>query len=56
MLVTSDQVEAGLDKLADEYWDALFAKSHDALASLAALAEREDEVGLTDDLDPDSLL
>ena len=56
MLVTSDQVEAWLDKLADEYWDALFAKSHDVLASLAALAEREDEAGLTDDLDPDSLL
>ena len=56
MLVTSDQVEAWLDKLDDVRWDALFAKSHDVLASLAAQAEREDEAGLTDELDPDSLL
>ena len=56
MLVTSDQVEAWLDKLADEYWDALFAKSHDVLASLAAQAQHEDDDGLTDELDPDSLL
>ena len=41
MLVASDQAEARLDKLADERWDALFAKSHDVLASLAAQAERE---------------
>ena len=56
MLVTPDQVEAWLDKLDDERWDALFAKSHDVLASLAAQAQREDEAGLTDELDPDSLL
>ena len=56
MLVTSDQVEAWLDKLDDERWDALFAKSHDVLASLAARAQHEDDAGLTDELDPDSLL
>ena len=56
MLVASDQVEAWLDKLADERWDALFAESQDVLASLAAQAKREDEAGLTDELDPDSLL
>ena len=55
MLVASDQSEALLDKLADERWDALFAKSQDLLASMAAQAEREDEAGLTDELDPDSL-
>ena len=55
MLVPSDQVEAWLDKLDDERWDESFAKSHDVLASLAAQAEREDEAGLTDELDPDSL-
>ena len=56
MLVASDQIEAWLDKLANERWDALFAKSRDVLASLAAQAEREDAAGLTDELDPDSLL
>ena len=49
MFVTSDQVEARLDKLADERWDALFAKSHDVLASLAAHAERDDEAGSADE-------
>ena len=38
MLVASDQIEAWLDKLADERWDALFAESQDVLASLAAQA------------------
>ena len=56
MLVAPDQAEALLDKLADERWDALFAKSQDLLASMAAQAEREDEAGLTEELDPDSLL
>lgn len=55
MLVASDQVEAWLDKLDGERWDESFAKSHDVLASLAAQAEREDEAGLTDELDPDVL-
>ena len=41
MLVASDQIEAWLDKLADERWDALFAESQDVLASLAAQAKRE---------------
>jgi len=53
--LASDEVEARLDKLADERWDALFAKSEDVLASLAAPAEREYEAGLTDELDPDAL-
>ena len=53
-LVTPDQVEAWLDKLSDERWDALFAKSHDVLSSLAAQAQREDEAGLTVQEDIDS--
>ena len=40
-------LEAWLDKLDDERWDALFAKSQDMLAFLAAEAEREEEAGLT---------
>ena len=54
-LVVPDELEAWLDKLADERWGALFAKSQDVLASLAAQAEREDEAGLTDELDPGAL-
>ena len=45
-LVAADQVEAWLDKLADERWDALFTQSQDVLAPLAAQAERDDEAGL----------
>ena len=55
MLVASEQVEAWRDKLDDERWNESFVKSHDVLASLAAQAEREDEAGLTDELDPDLL-
>jgi hypothetical protein len=36
-------------------WDDLFARSADLLSEMAADAVREDEAGLTRDLDPDSL-
>lgn len=36
-------------------WDALFARSTDLLAEMAADAVREDEAGLTLPLDPEKL-
>ena len=36
-------------------WDDLFARSPDLLAELAEEAVREDEAGLTEPLDPDTL-
>jgi len=36
-------------------WDDLFARSADLLEELAAEAVREDEAGLTEPLDPDTL-
>ena len=53
--VHMSEVEARLDELDEQRWDALFAKSHDVLARLAAQAERDDQAGLTDELDPDHL-
>ena len=47
--------EALLDELDEQRWDASFAKSHEALAMLAAQAERDDKAGLTGELDPDLL-
>lgn len=55
MLVASEEVEVMRDKRDEERWDASFAKSHKALARLAAQAERDDQAGLTDELDPDLL-
>jgi hypothetical protein len=37
-------------------WDALFARSQDLLAEMAAEAIREDEAGLTEPLDPEKLV
>ena len=55
MLIASKEVEAALDKMDEERWDASFAKSHKALARLAAQAERDDRAGRADTLDPDLL-
>ena len=45
-----------LEEIADEQrWQAAFARSSDALAQLAAEAEKEDRAGLTEPLDPDAL-
>lgn len=45
-----------LEELEDEgLWDSAFAKSHDALAKLAAAALAEDQAGETQDLDPETL-
>lgn len=55
VLVAADQHEATLDALDEQRWDASFAQSHETLSRLAAQAERDDEAGLTDPLDPDRL-
>jgi hypothetical protein len=39
----------------EELWNDLFARSHDMLAEMAAEAIREDELGLTEPLDPDEM-
>lgn len=45
-----------LEELEDEIlWDAAFARSHDALAKLAADAMAEYNAGKTQDLDPETL-
>lgn len=45
-----------LEKLEDEIrWDAAFARSHDALAKLAAEARAEYRAGKTQELDPETL-
>lgn len=54
-LVAPHEVEAVLDELDEQRWEASFAKSQDLLAKLAAQAERDDQAGLTDELDPDRL-
>jgi hypothetical protein len=36
-------------------WDELFARSQDMLSEMAAEAIREDEAGLTQPLDPDTM-
>ena len=48
-------IEATPDELDEQRWDALFAQSQDVLARLAAQAERDDQAGLCDELDPDRL-
>ena len=50
------EVDAILDELDEQYWDMLFAKSPELLSRLAAQAEREDQAGLCDELDPDRLI
>ena len=40
---------------AERRWDELFAQSPDLLEELAREAIREDEAGLTETLDPDTL-
>ena len=40
---------------ADRRWEDLFARSSDLLEEMAREAIREDEAGLTDELDPDTL-
>ena len=43
-----------LDELEDEArWDAAFARSHDVLGRLAAEAAKEDQAGLTEEMDTD---
>ena len=54
-LVAAHEIEAILDELDERRWDMLFAKSPDALKELAAQADREDDAGLTEELDPDRL-
>ena len=50
------EVDVMLDELDEQYWDILFAKSLDVLSRLATHAEREDQAGLCDELDPDRLI
>lgn len=46
-----------LEELEDEEkWDAKFAGSPELLAALAAEAEKEDQAGKTQQLDPDTIL
>ena len=54
-LVAPHVAEAILDELDERRWGTLFSKSPDVLSNLAAHAEREDQAGLTEDLDPDRL-
>ncbi|AFY32389.1 hypothetical protein [Calothrix sp. PCC 7507] len=45
-----------IEELEDEaLWDKAFAKSHDALAKLAAAALAEDQAGEAQELDPETL-
>ncbi len=45
-----------LEQLKDDIrWDEAFARSHDAIAKLAATAMAEYRVGKTQELDPETL-
>ena len=50
------KVEAILDELDEQRWDMLLAKSPHVLSRLASQAEREDQAGLCNELDPDRLI
>ncbi len=58
-LPEAEQEAAGAWLLAEleseRRWDDLFARSHEILAEMAAEAIREDELGLTEILDPDEM-